>query len=322
MKIRIIHPLWTHLPVLGLLVYLAVRLILAAPLPASAPIRFDFDGQPNAYGAPWMVFGLTLGMVLMFGIISVVIDEAWARNEKVKYFNWMCPFDELVAGALVGISLGYLKMLENGLDTFRFPLVEVLLTTGIALALAVVLELIRPSRPNPVVYTEEDTASWAENLRERLRGDHSFVYWQSQNPFWVNIVTLGLPVLMLVLAVVLWFNQTWLSLLYILIAIGVSLLYGGLRTIITREKITVRLGRLRVLNILTAEIASAEIMEFSPIRDFSGYGIRFNGKTWAYFLKGNRGVKITLNHGMQYLIGTEHPERLLAVIKAVSGKPG
>jgi hypothetical protein len=41
---------------------------------------------------------------------------------------------------------------------------------------------------------------------------------------------------------------------------------------------------------------------------------------YAYFLKGNRGIKITLDHGMQYLIGADHPEQMLAVIKAVSLK--
>ena len=106
------------------------------------------------------------------------------------------------------------------------------------------------------------------------------------------------------------------------IALAISQLNGGMRTIVTRELVTVRLGLfgIRVLKIKTSEIAASEIMEFSPIKDFGGYGIRFNRKMYAYFLKGNRGIKITLDHGMQYLIGADHPEQMLAVIKAVSRK--
>ena len=90
----------------------------------------------------------------------------------------------------------------------------------------------------------------------------------------------------------------------------------------TRKNITVKLGifNLRVLRINNAEITSAEIMQFSPIKDFGGYGIRFKRNMYAYFLSGNRGVKISLEHGMQYLIGTDHPEQMLAVIEAVIGE--
>jgi hypothetical protein len=101
-------------------------------------------------------------------------------------------------------------------------------------------------------------------------------------------------------------------------------MYGGMRTIVTREFVTVRLGvfGIRILRVKTFEIAATEIMQFSPIKDFGGYGIRYNGKMYAYFLRGNRGIKITLHHGLKYLIGTDHPEQLLAVIKAVAGKIG
>jgi hypothetical protein len=37
----------------------------------------------------------------------------------------------------------------------------------------------------------------------------------------------------------------------------------------------------------------------------------------AYFLTGNMGVKLTLSDGKRYLIGSDHPERLAAVIKAL-----
>jgi hypothetical protein len=324
MKIRLIHPLWTHLPVLGLIIYLAIQLVMAGPLPSEAPTHFGFNGLPDAYGSPWISFGLIFSLALLFGILTVIFDEIWARNEKGKSFNWASLLDELTAGALVGISLGYLRMLESGENIFKFPVGDLWMTAGIALGLAAVLELVRPFRPNPLAFVAEDTSGLEKELKQRLLDNHAFVFWQSQNPPWVRIITIALPLLMLTLAVVMWFNQPWFSLLYLVIAFGFSMLTGGLRTVVTPERIVVRLGlfNLRVLGIKTAEIASAEIMEFSPIKDFGGYGIRFNGKMYAYYLQGNRGIKITLQHGMKYLIGTDHPEQLLAVINAVSIKKG
>jgi hypothetical protein len=76
----------------------------------------------------------------------------------------------------------------------------------------------------------------------------------------------------------------------------------------------------KVLRLKTGEIANAELMEFSPMADFGGYGIRFNKEMAAYYMRGNRGVKLTLLNGKKYLIGSDKPEELYAVMQAVAGK--
>jgi hypothetical protein len=54
MKIKLIHPLWTHIPaVLALLAGIAFTL-RALPLPDIAPIHFTLSGQPDRYGSLWM----------------------------------------------------------------------------------------------------------------------------------------------------------------------------------------------------------------------------------------------------------------------------
>lgn len=322
MKIRLLHPLWTHIPVLGLLVYLVARLIMASSLPANAPIHFGMNGEPNGYGSPWLFFGITFGIGILFGILSIIFDEIWVKSEKRKSFNWISLFDDLTTGFLVGISLGYLRFLESGASNFTFPVYDVLIVVGAALGIAIILELLRPFRLNPQIVRTEDTSTMEKELQQRLRDNRAFVYWQSQNPAWVSVVTIVVPLAMIAVAVLMWFIQPWFVLLYVAIALAISLLNGGMRTIVTREMVTVRLGLfgIRVLKIKTSEIAASEILEFSPIKDFGGYGIRFNRKMYAYFLKGNRGIKITLDHGMQYLIGADRPEQLLAVIKTVSRK--
>ena len=114
------------------------------------------------------------------------------------------------------------------------------------------------------------------------------------------------------------------SILLIAVAILLVIPYGGLRTLVTRHEITVRFGILgiRVLRLKMEDITVVEMHEFAPLKDFGGYGIRFNREMKAYYLRGNRGVKLTVTGGKKYLIGSDFPERLGTVIGAVSSTPG
>ena len=169
---------------------------MAGPLPASAPTHFGFNGEPDAYGSPWLAFGITLGVSLLFGILSIMFDETWARSEKRKSFNWISLFDEIMVGILVGIDLGYLSALESGATNFKLPLADILITLGIAVVLAVILEFLRPFRPNPQTLPTEDVSQLEKEIQMRLRDNRSFIYWQSQNPGWLRILTILLPVIL------------------------------------------------------------------------------------------------------------------------------
>lgn len=93
---------------------------------------------------------------------------------------------------------------------------------------------------------------------------------------------------------------------------------------VTREGVTINWGilGLKVLRLKTEDITNAEMHEFAPLKDFGGYGIRFNREMKAYFLRGTKGVKLTTANGRRYLIGTDLPERLLTVLKALTGTNG
>ena len=90
---KIIHPLWTHIPPVAALLVLAVYIIGAGQLPATAAVHFGKGGLPDSFGSPWMVFGLTIGLSVLYILISVLIDELWARQEKSKKFNWLSLMD-------------------------------------------------------------------------------------------------------------------------------------------------------------------------------------------------------------------------------------
>jgi hypothetical protein len=320
MKIRLHNPLWTHLPALAVLIYFIVRLIGTDALPAEAPVHYNWNGIPDNYGSPWLSIGLVLGLSVLFLVISGIIDEAWARNERKKTFNWLCLFDEIVVGLLVGINAGYLDSLQSGSGAFSFPGTYVATLAGGAIILAVILELVRPFRPSADRLTVEDTSGLAAELTARLKDNQPFLYWESQNPVYFNLLSIVLPILLLAGAILSWSSVPWVSLMLLALSIIFFLFYGGMRTVVVSQEITVRFGLpgLKVLKLKTEEIDRAEVIQFAPLGDFGGYGIRFNGKITAYYLRGSRGVKITTRQGKQYLIGSDHPEQLLTVIKAIT----
>ena len=145
-------------------------------------------------------------------------------------------------------------------------------------------------------------------------------YRETQTPAYAGVLSILLPVIMLVAAYFVWAVFLWMSILFILIAIGMALTYGGLRTTVTADELSVKMGFLGIplLSLKTSEIAAASLHSFSPMRDFGGYGIRFNREMQAFFLKGGRGAKITTTDDKSYLIGSGQPERLLSAISAVS----
>lgn len=65
-----------------------------------------------------------------------------------------------------------------------------------------------------------------------------------------------------------------------------------------------------------ADIQSIEIIEYSPLYDYGGWGVRYSmsGKGWCYNVSGKMGIKLTLNNGKPFLIGTQKPEEAQTII--------
>ena len=63
------------------------------------------------------------------------------------------------------------------------------------------------------------------------------------------------------------------------------------------------------------EMTSYKSREYSPMKDFGGWGIRFSTHGKAYNVSGNRGVQIELNNGTYLLIGSRKPEEFVLAIQ-------
>jgi hypothetical protein len=193
-----------------------------------------------------------------------------------------------------------------------------LLVGGIAVLLAVIAEMLRPFHAQPERFVVRDTGTAGTELVKQLKNNTQFVYWDSQNSVYITLLTTVLPLIMFVAAFISWSSQPFVSIIVLVAGILLILPYGGQRTMITRKEVVVRFGipGFRVLRLALPEIAAVELHDFSPLKDFGGYGIRFNGEMKAYFQRGTRGVKLTTVGGKRYLIGSDRPEFLYAVVKA------
>lgn len=112
----------------------------------------------------------------------------------------------------------------------------------------------------------------------------------------------------------------------VLAIIGVSvitlcllILYGlyalTLVVAVTDSDITVRMVPLLNRAIALADVVKCELADYSSIRDYGGWGIRWApGKGWAYIVSGHEGVKLELTGGKKVLIGSQRAQELVRTI--------
>jgi len=322
MKLSFTHPLWTHLPAVIALAVCAGMLVAAGPLPASGPIHFGADGRPDGYGSPAGSFALVLGMCVGFIVLSVWMDESWARQEREKRFNYFALLDETVVSAMAGISVSLLPLLRQSEPVFRLPATEMLAFAVPTIGAAVLLERIRPFAPREEALVEEDTSVLRKDIDRRLRSGATISYTDIQNPLYMNLVAFGVPAVLFVSTALTAASQPlWSIVLNVVLGLLLASFYGGMRTTVTRDRITVRFGTpgFRALRLQPSDVIQVDLRPYLPLQEFGGYGIRRNARMSGYFLKGGVGVEILTRQGKRHLIGSDHPERLAEVVHAVAG---
>jgi hypothetical protein len=322
MKLSFSHPLWTHLPAVVALAVSVGMLIAAGPLPANGPIHFGANGRPDAYGSPAGVFALVIGLSIGFILLSVWMDESWARQEREKRFNHLALLDEIFVSVMAGISVYHLALLQQSDPVFRLPATEMLAFAVPAIGAAILLEKARPFTPREEALVAEDTSDLRGQLERRLKSGATISYTDIQNPLYMNLVAIGVPAVLFVSTALSFTSQPlWSAVLNVTSGVLLASFYGGMRTTVTRDRITVRFGTpgLRALRLAASDVAQVDLRPYLPLQEFGGYGIRRNSRTSGYFLKGGVGVEIATRQGRRLLIGSDRPERLAEVIRAVAG---
>ena len=103
---------------------------------------------------------------------------------------------------------------------------------------------------------------------------------------------------------------------FVAIVIPILLRKVGLDTRVSREGLSFRFVPFhRHERVYSFEyILGVEAVQYSPVRDYGGWGIRVGRVGMAYNVYGNMGVMVTLKNGKSFLIGSQRSESLAEII--------
>ena len=65
------------------------------------------------------------------------------------------------------------------------------------------------------------------------------------------------------------------------------------------------------------DIEKHKAMEYSPLKEYGGWGIKYGFKGKAYNVSGNKGVKIFLKNGLNIMFGSQKHKDLAKALKSV-----
>jgi len=101
----------------------------------------------------------------------------------------------------------------------------------------------------------------------------------------------------------------------LLVLVYIRLLTVRLVTEVRPGSILVGLrGLWRKRRIPMDRVRSARVVDYDPVADFGGYGMRTGRRGQGYIARGSRGVELELRGGGNVLIGSQQPDRLAKAI--------
>lgn len=93
-----------------------------------------------------------------------------------------------------------------------------------------------------------------------------------------------------------------------------ALLTMRLTTSVSPDEISIRYGFLFRTRVPLSEITLAEAVEYAPVREYGGWGIRGSRRRRALNARGNQGVLLTRSDGTTLLVGSQKPRELLQAL--------
>ncbi|MFC5270854.1 hypothetical protein [Adhaeribacter terreus] len=107
--------------------------------------------------------------------------------------------------------------------------------------------------------------------------------------------------------------------LLVVIMVPVMLLFAliKLETQISEDGISARLYPLHLKwrHYSWPEIEDVYVREYSPLKEFGGWGLRYGFGGMAYNISGNQGIQIVFKSGKKLLLGTQKPEAATKALK-------
>ncbi len=101
-----------------------------------------------------------------------------------------------------------------------------------------------------------------------------------------------------------------------LVLVPVFMLSIKMITEVKNDAIHIRFFPLKRERIPFSEIAKCDARQYSPIKEYGGWGIRYGTKGMAYNVSGDHGVQLELTNGKRLLIGSQRSEELAKTIRS------
>ena len=137
---------------------------------------------------------------------------------------------------------------------------------------------------------------------------------QKFNQWWLWVLLLSFPIISVGP-----FDDNEINLYYVLIGLAIPLLFYlfELRIKVNNDGLHYQFSpfHLKFHTIKMDEIESFKAMEYSPLKEYGGWGIKYGFKGKAYNVSGNKGVKVFLKNGANIMFGSQKHKELAKALK-------
>ena len=139
---------------------------------------------------------------------------------------------------------------------------------------------------------------------------------QKFTQWWLWVILLSFPIISVGP-----FDDNEINVYYVLIGLAIPLLFYlfELRIKVNEDGLHYQFSpfHLKFHTIKMDEIESFKAMEYSPLKEYGGWGIRYGFKGKAYNVSGNLGVKVHLSNGRNILFGSLKYKDLEQALKKI-----
>jgi hypothetical protein len=310
-----------HLPGLFLIVAVMGVLWLGSPWPESVANGWDAQGRP----IHWQWTPANLGVAITIWLVWFGMDGLWGMVERARrIFNPLSLVDEGLLGWMLIRIAG--AAVANGAPPSLRGAAWVLAVLAVSAAVGLEVRRLGEQDQEEPAHVPQDTTTLAREMEHARASGQRWSYWSVQRPPHPALfATLGAAFLVGSVAI----PDSGLFPRLVLVAGGAVVFLvcaGGLRTVVTPERLLLRAGWFgpRLLRLDTSDIVRVAVPSFDPMRDFWGFGIRrgVSGPLTGVraFNLADAGVLVETRAGRRYLIGADDPERLAAALEAARGK--
>ena len=139
---------------------------------------------------------------------------------------------------------------------------------------------------------------------------------QKFTQWWLWVILLSFPIISVGP-----FDDNEINVYYVLIGLAIPLLFYlfELRIKVNEDGLHYQFSpfHLKFYVIKMDEIESFKAIEYSPLKEYGGWGIKYGFKGKAYNVSGNKGVKIFLKNGSNIMFGSQKHKDFEQALKKI-----